>query len=109
MADGSIFIKGGQGQPAWFRQAPPNPPYVGSSPTEALPDELESVTISDITYPDIDGLSVNDVVNYESTTTEGSVVTIDVRGHIAVDAQPIAGESFDYNINGGAMQTYTWT
>lgn len=72
-------------------------------------ESWDSVEIADDTNPDIPGVTTGQIVNYETTTSEGTTVSINEYGHIEWDDQPVAGESFDYNINGGATQTYTVT
>lgn len=94
----------------WFRY-PTSPFYRGDDPFNEA-DDFAEVTILDGTNPEIGTLG--SLVSYQRLTSEGNTVLIDPFGHIAItdDVQPvppIPGETFDYTIDGGLIQTYTWT
>ena len=73
---------------------------------------MASVTILDDLLTDFTAFSVvvDDVIAYDTVTTLGNTVEVDTYGHIATyPAARVPGESFDFTINGGATQTYTWS
>lgn len=71
---------------------------------------LSVVTLTDVTATGFDEvLEVGDQLSYStSTTIEAAVVSVNVFGRVVVTGTYTEGDSFNYSINGGSTQVYTF-
>jgi hypothetical protein len=77
--------------------------------TLTIADSLVGVLIADGTHTDFgDEVETGDTLHHSATTENGEAVAVNGLGHVSITGDYVAGDSFAYRVNSGALQTFTF-
>ena len=89
---------------SWFKYLT-SPTYRGDNPQN---NTGMLVTITNVASTSFDDpLSIGDVIRWGGTTSAGATIAIDEFANVTLTGTYSAGDTFEYSVNSGPLQTYT--